>query len=102
MTATLRVIREVGFGIELRRGQFEVSVDGKSVGSLANHGTFETPTEPGRHSLQVCRGRYASRDHSFAVEDGEVVNFVCHGTRIWPMYIVSVFVPKLAISLRRE
>lgn len=35
----LSVTWEVGFGIELRRGRFEVLVDGNGVGSLANHET---------------------------------------------------------------
>jgi hypothetical protein len=102
VTATLRVKREVGFGIELRRGRFEISVDGKSAGSLENQENVETPIEPGRHSICVRKGRYSSREHAFDVTDGEVINFRCHGTRIWPMYVSSIFVPKLAISLRRE
>lgn len=102
MSATLRVTREVGFGIELRRGWFEISVDAKSVGSLENHETVETLLEPGRHSVRVRKGRYSSRNHSFDIADGEVVNFRCHGTRIWPMYLASIVVPNLAISLSRE
>ncbi len=102
MSATLRVTREVGLGIELRRGRFEVLVDAKAVGSLADHETLETPLEPGRHTIRIRRGRYSSRDHSFDVADGEVINFRCHGTRIWPRYVASIFVPSLAISLSRE
>jgi hypothetical protein len=102
MSAKLSVTREVGFGIELRRGRFEVSVDGKSVGSLANHETFETPLEPGRHTIRIREGRYSSRDHPFEVADGEVGNFRCHGTNIWPLYLASVVAPNLAISLKRE
>ena len=98
----LRVTRDVGFGIELRRGRLEVSVDGKNVGSLANHETVETPLESGRRTLRIRKGRYSSRDHSFDVADGEVVNFRCHGTRIWPMYVGSIVVPNLAISLTRS
>jgi hypothetical protein len=61
MSATLRVTRRTGFGIELRRGTFEISVDGQSVGSLENQETVETSLEPGRHSLQMRKGRYSSR-----------------------------------------
>ena len=43
MSATLRVTHELNFGIELRRGQFEVLVDGKTVGSVEIHDTLETP-----------------------------------------------------------
>lgn len=101
MAATLGVAREVGFGIELRRGLFEVYLDCKSVGSLANHETVETPLESGPHTIRIRKGRYSSRERSFDGADGEVVNFRCHGTRIWPMYVASTVVPNLAISLKR-
>lgn len=102
MSATLRLTREVGFGIELRRGRFEVSVDGQSVGSVEDHETAETPLEPGRHTLRIRKGRYSSRDRSFDVADGDVISFRCHGARIWPTYVASIVKPDLAISLRRE
>ena len=102
MSATLRVKREVGFGIELRRGRFEISVDGRSVGSLENQETVETPVEPGGHTIRIQKDRYSSRDRSFDVADGEVVSFRCHGIRIWPMYVASIFLPNLAIALKRE
>jgi len=101
VSATLRVTRDVGFGIELRRGRFEVSVDAETVGSLVDHETVGTPLDPGRHSIRIRKGRYSSRDHSFDVADGEVINFRCHGTMIWPMYVASIFMPSLAILLRR-
>ena len=37
MTATLRLTRKEGFGMELRRGRFEISVDDSTVGSI-DHG----------------------------------------------------------------
>ncbi len=57
MSATLKVTREVGFGFELRRCRFEISVDGNSVGSLDNHETVETPLKPGRHTIRIRNGR---------------------------------------------
>ncbi len=102
MSATLRVTRELGFGVELRRGRFEVLVDGASVGAVDNHDTIETPLEPGRHALRVHKGRYRSRDETFEAADGDVVHFRCHGIRIWPLYVASIVVPNLAITLKRE
>ena len=102
MSATLRLTRDVGFGVELRRGQFDISVDGKDVGSLENTGTIETPVEPGRHTLRIRKGRYSSRDHSFEATEGEVVNFRCHGAKFWPTYVASIVRPDVGISLRRE
>jgi hypothetical protein len=102
MSATLRLTREVSFGIELRRGQFDVSVDGDIIGSIDKDGAVEVPLEPGRHTLLVRHGRYTSRDQSFDVSDGEVATFRCHGARIWPIYVASIVFPELAITLKRE
>ena len=103
MSATLRLTRDVGSAcFELRRGRFEILVDGKSVGSLANHEAVETPIDPGSHILVLHKDRYSSRTLSFNAADGEVVNFRCNGARIWPTYIASIVKPDLAISLKRE
>jgi hypothetical protein len=102
VAATLRLKRE-GFGIELRRGQFEILVDDRAAGSLNKNGeSVELPVEPGRHSLQLRHRRYSSRALSFDVTDGETVTFRCHGAMVWPRYVASLFVPGLAISLMRE
>lgn len=101
MAATLRVTRE-GFGVELRRGQFEVWVDGNTVGTIDYAGTFVTQVPPGQHSLRIHRGRYSSLSHSFDSIDGEVIAFRCHGAMVWPRWLASVFKPDLAIALRRE
>jgi len=100
VSATLRLTRE-GLGIELRRGQFQVSVDGKIVGSVKYGDTLETPVEPGHHTLQLRAGRYSSRDRTFDASDSEIVSFRCHGAMVWPRYVASLVRPDLAISLRR-
>ncbi len=102
MSATLRVTHEHDFGVELRRGRFEILVDGKVVGSAENHETFEAPLEPGRHTIRMSKGRYSSRELSVEAADAQVVSFRCHGIRIWPLYLASIVVPNLAISLKRE
>jgi hypothetical protein len=101
MSATLRLTRE-GYGIELRRGTFEIDVDGLSVGSSKWHETVEVPVQPGHHTLRVKAGRYSSREHAFDAADGETVSFRCHGAMIWPLYVASIVKPDLAISLKRE
>jgi hypothetical protein len=90
-----------GFGIELRRGSFDIRVDGTSVGSLEYGQTLETPLAPGRHVLRVRAGRYSSRDHSFDASDGQVVSLRCHGAMVWPRWVASFIMPNLAISVRR-
>jgi hypothetical protein len=102
VAATLTVTRELRFGVELRRGRFEVLVDNNAVGTVENHGTIETMLEPGRHTIEVRHGRYSSRRVSFEVTDGDVLHFRCHGVGIWPLYVASVVVPNLAITLKRE
>lgn len=102
MSATLKLTRDQSVPIELRRGRFEVLVDGERFGSLDNHETFETQLAPGRHSLQLRRGRYKSQTVTFAVPEGETVDFRCHGARIWPTWLLSFAVPKMAISVSQE
>lgn len=101
MSATLKLTRE-GIGMELRRGTFDVLVDGRSVVSIELHDTVEVPVDPGRHTIRIQAGRYSSQDHSFEVVDGEMVTFRLHGAMMWPRYVASIVKPDLAISLRRE
>lgn len=101
MSGTLRLTRE-GFGIELRRGPFEVVLDGTAVATIERGDTVEAALEPGHHTLQIRAGRYSSRTRSFDSADGEGVNFRCHGAMIWPRYVASIVKPDLAISLRRQ
>jgi hypothetical protein len=100
MPGTLKLTRETPFSFELRRGVFEIAVDGQTVGSIRSHETVETPLEPGRHTLRIQAGRYRSRDESFELADGDVVTFRCHGAMVWPTYVASFIKPDLAISLQ--
>jgi hypothetical protein len=102
MPATLTLTRDQGLPIELRRGRFDVSVDGTRVGSIENHGTFETQVAPGVHTLQLHHGRYKSQELSFTVADGDTAGFKCHGARIWPTWLLSFAVPSMAISVSRD
>ena len=101
MSGTLRLTRE-GVGIELRRGPFQITLDGKNVRTIDRGETVDSPLESGHHSLRIRAGRYSSRPHAFDSVDGEVVNFRCHGAMMWPRYVASIVKPDLAISLRRE
>jgi hypothetical protein len=101
VAGTLRLIRE-GVGMELRRGSFEVTLDGETVASIGRGGTAEAPLEPGHHRLQIRAGRYSSRRYEFDSADGDVINLRCHGAMMWPRYVASIVKPDLAISLHRE
>jgi hypothetical protein len=100
MAATLKLTREA-VGIELRRGTFDVLIDGDSVGSINRHDTIEVAVQSGRHTIRIRAGRYSSQDHAFEVADGEMVDFQVHGAMVWPLWVVSMLKPDLAISLKR-
>lgn len=101
MPATVKLTRHL-IGVQIRRGPFDVLVDGKSAGSIDAHDTIETPVEPGRHTLQLRHGRYSSRTAAFDADEGQVVAFRCGEKRFLPIFLVSFVVPSLAIPLKRE
>ncbi len=101
MSATLKVSRKT-IGVEVRRGTYDVFVDGERVGSIELHDTLETPVEPGRHTLRIRNGRNSSRTQTFDAAEGQVIAFHCSGKSILPIFLLSFVIPSLAISLRRE
>jgi hypothetical protein len=101
MAATLKLTHKA-IGAEVRRGTYEIVVDGQRAGSLEMNETVEIPIEPGRHALQVRNGRNSSRTHTFDAPEGETVTFRCTGKRFLPIFLASFVVPSLALSLRRE
>ncbi|MGO9902274.1 MAG: hypothetical protein ACLP0J_21865 [Solirubrobacteraceae bacterium] len=101
MTATLKLAHKA-IGVEVRRGTYDIVLDGERVGSLEMNDTFETSVEPGRHTLQVRNGRNSSRAKTFDAAEGETVAFRCTGKSILPIFLASFFVPSLALSLRRQ
>jgi hypothetical protein len=103
VSPTLKVTQEAFTNpAGIMRGTFDVVVDGKSVGSIKWHETIETPVEPGRHTLQVRKGRYSSRVKTFDAAEDEFVAFRCNRRR-HPLVLAATLVkPSLAISLIRE
>lgn len=101
MSATLKLTHKT-IGVEIRRGTYEVLLDGERVGSVELNDTFETPVEPGRHTLKVRSGRNSSRTKTFDAADGEIVSFRCSGKNILPIFLLSFVVPSLALTIHRE
>ena len=101
MSATLKLSHKA-IGAEVRRGTFDVLVDGKHAGSVEMNDTIEIPVEPGRHTLQVRNGRNSSGTQTFDAAEGEVIAFRCTGKRFLPLFLASFVVPSLALKLRRE
>ena len=101
MAATLK-LRHKAIGVEVRRGTYDVMVDGERVGSLEMNDTIEIPVEPGRRTLQVRNGRNSSRTRTFDAVDRELVAFRCTGKRFLPLFLASFVIPSLALVLIRE
>src|SRR5579863_10160489 len=100
MAATLKLTHKT-IGVEVRRGTYDVILDGARAGSVALNDTIEIPVEPGRHALQVRNGRNSSRTRTFDAAEGDIVAFRCGGKRPLPIFLASFVVPSLALSLRR-
>jgi hypothetical protein len=101
MAATLRLVHKT-IGVEVRRGTYDVVVDGARVRSVELNDTVEIPIEPGRHTVQVRNGRNSSRTRTFDAAEGDIVAFRCGGKRPLPIFLASFVAPSLALSLRRE
>jgi hypothetical protein len=101
MAATLKLTHRA-IGVEVRRGTYDVVLEGERAGSLELNDPIELPVEPGRHTLQVRNGRNSSRTKTFDAADGETVAFRCSGKSILPVFLLSFVVPSLALSLHRE
>lgn len=101
MSATLKVGHKA-IGVEVRRGAYDVMVDGQLIGSVEMNDTIEVPVEPGRHTVRVRDGRKSSSTRSFEAGEGEVVTFRCTGKRFLPIFLASFVVPKLALALTRH
>jgi len=101
MSATLTLTHKT-IGVEVRRGTYDVVLDGERVGSVELNAMFETPVKPGRHTLQVRSGRNSSRVKTFDAAEGKNVSFRCSGKSILPVFLLSFVVPSLALSLHRE
>ena len=101
MAATLKLTHKA-IGAEVRRGTYDIVVDGQAAGSLEMNDTIEIPIEPGRHILQLRNGRNSSHTETFDAAEGETVAFRCTGKRFLPLFLASFVVPSLALKLKRE
>ena len=100
MAATLKLTHKA-IGVEVRRGAYDVVVDGQRAGSLKMNDTIEIPIELGRHTLQVRNGRNSSRTLTFDAAKNETIDFRCTGKSFLPIFLASFVFPSLALQLRR-
>lgn len=100
MAATLRITHKA-IGVEVRRGPYEIVVDGQTVGSVEMNQSVEIPIEVGPHSLQLFEGRNSSAKRSFDAFEGETISFRSTGKSLLPIFLLSFIFPRLGLSLRR-
>jgi len=100
MTAILKLTHKA-IGVEVRRGTYDILIDGQHGGSLDMNATIEIPIEPGHHAVQVRDGRKSSRTQSFYAAENHTIAFLCTGKSFLPIFLASFFVPSLALQLRR-
>jgi hypothetical protein len=101
VAATLKLTHKA-IGAEVRRGAYDIVLDGQRAGSVEMNGTTEIPIEPGGHTVQVRNGRNSSKTQTFDAAEGQTVAFRCTGKSFLPIFLASFFVPSLALQLRRE
>ena len=101
MTANLQMTHKA-IGVEVRRGTYDVAVDGQLAGSLEMNDTIDIAVEPGRHTVQIRSGRNSSRTQTFEAVESETVAFRCTGKSFLPIFLASFIVPSLALQLRRR
>lgn len=101
MPATLKLTHKA-IGAEVRRGTYEIAVDGERAGSLEMNDSIEIPIAPGQHTVQLRSGRNSSRTETFDAAEGDTVAFRCTGKRFLPFFLASFIVPSLALKLKRQ
>ena len=101
MSATLHLTHKA-IGVEVRRGTYDVVVDGKHAAAVEMNETVDIPVEAGHHTLQIRNGRNSSRTKTFDVNENETASFRATGKSLLPIFLLSFVVPSLAISLVRE
>ena len=99
MSSTVTLKRAATGAAELRRGSFEIILDGKPS-------RIDRP-EPDRRTTGRARLTHAPSQsrpllkprQSFDAADGTNIRFRCNGAILWPQYLASLFVPTIGLRL---
>lgn len=101
--ATLRLCRLwSGLLIGGQGEAWDITLDGRVVGTLADGETVRVTVAPGRHTLRLGQGRHLSPQRAFEVSGDSLVSYACHGPRIWPKYVAALLRSDLWITLLRD
>jgi hypothetical protein len=101
-TATVIVARKWG-GYIGGRQEWQVLIDGASVGTIAVSQTLDLPVEPGQHTLRLkATERFTSQERTFEIAEGEESRFSARAQFLWPLMLASLVKPDLWIRLHRD
>ena len=100
MTATLKVVHKA-IDVEVRRGAYDILVDGVPVGNVKMNHTTSVSIDPGRHTLQVRHRRSSSRPVAIEAAEGQTLVYRCTGKSFLPVFLLSFVVRSFALHLRR-
>lgn len=100
-SATLKLSRRWG-GLIDRNREWQITIDGDVVGSIASRQTVELGVHPGHHTLRLSTHRHISPERSFEAADGQVVSFWSRAANLWPIWIAALVKPDLWITLKRD
>ncbi len=81
---------------------WDIVLDGRVVGAIANQETVEVALAPGHHTLRLGQARHTSPQRTFDVAKAGLVSYRCHGPRIWPLWVAAMIKPDLWITLRTD
>ena len=99
MPATLKLTHKA-IGAEVRRGTYDVVVDGERVGRNEPH---DRDTTRAWTSHPASSQWTKLEQHStFDAAEEEIVAFRCTGKRLLPIFLASFAVPGLALKLVRD
>lgn len=106
MSTTLRLERAfpmLAIALVDRKRSWQVLLDGESVGQIAPDGVFETPIEPGTHTVRLTStGKRRSPERTFSAKDESVTEFACHVQPFWPLLVMALLVPERWIALKQR
>ena len=102
MGATLKLTHKA-IGVEVRRGTYDIVVDGQRAGSLEMNDTIEIPIEPGRHTLQSSQWPKLQPNSDLRSPPRAKPSPSDAPERVFlPIFLASFVVPSLALQLRRD
>jgi len=103
MDVTLRLERTMRRAFLDRKRPWQINLDGRHIGDIAQGDVLELPIEPGHHTLQLTStGRRCSPEREFEAKSESMTEFACHSQPIWPLMLMALVVPGRWIVLKRQ